>query len=92
MDLSRLQFEDMSSHIFDKCILPITEALDQASICKEEINEVILVGGSTRIPKVRNLLKQYFGKEVNRSLDPDIAVAMGATIQAGILSGQSANA
>ena len=92
MDLDRLQFEEIASHIFDKCIPPIIEALDQAIMSKEEINEVILVGGSTRIPKVRNLLKQYFGKEVNCSLDPDTAVAMGATIQAGILSGQNANA
>ena len=92
MDLGRPQFEDMSSHILDKCIPPIEEALLEAGISKEEINEIILVGGSTRIPKVRNLLKNYFGKEVNCSLDPDTAVAMGATIQAGILSGQNANA
>ena len=92
MDLDRLQFEEIASHIFDKCIPPITEALDQAGMSKEEINEIILVGGSTRIPKVRLLLKHYFGKEVNCSLDPDIAVAMGATIQAGILSGQNSNA
>ena len=55
---------------------------------KEEIDEIILVGGSTRIPKIREMLQQYFGKELNTELDPEVAVATGATIQAGILSNQ----
>jgi molecular chaperone DnaK (HSP70) len=66
---------------------PVTQALTDAKLNKSKIDDIVLVGGSTRIPKVRTLLQEYFGKPLNHSVHPDEAVCAGAAIQAAILSG-----
>lgn len=85
--LSRAKLEDMCSDIFAKLLEPCKQALADAKISKSEIHEVILVGGSTRIPKIQSLVKDFFGKEPNRSVNPDEVVAIGAAVQGGILGG-----
>ena len=87
--VTRARFEEMNMDYFKKTIAPVEKVIKDAKMSKEEINEVVLVGGSTRIPKVVQLLKEYFnGKEPCKSINPDEAVAYGATVQAAILSGQ----
>ena len=88
LNMTRLEFEQLCAPIFQRCLPPLTEALTDANLAKSEIDEVVLVGGSTRIPKIQSMLTEYFdGKSLNKQLHPDEAVAYGATIQAGILSG-----
>jgi L1 cell adhesion molecule like protein len=83
--ITRPKFEDLCRDLFEKCIPPITDALKDADLNKEDINEIVMVGGSSRIPKVIEIVKAYFnGKEVNKSIHPDEAVAYGAAIQAAI--------
>merc|ERR1712048_1490219 len=87
--LSRAKFEELNNDLFKKTLGPVQTALDDAGLKKNEINEIVLVGGSTRIPKVQQLIKDFFnGKEPNRGINPDEAVAYGAAVQAGILSGE----
>ena len=86
--LTRSTFENIADNIFKKAIAPAQKALDLAKVKKEDITNVILVGGSTRIPKVQELVKDFFGKEPDKSVNPDEAVAMGAAIQAGVLTGE----
>lgn len=87
INISRAKFEDLCSDLFAKCITPVTDALTTAKLSKNDIHEVILVGGSTRIPKVQQLLKDFFnGKELCQSVNPDEAVAYGAAVQASILT------
>ena len=72
---------------------PVKKVLEDADISKKEVDEVVMVGGSTRIPKVQNLVKEFFnGKEPNRGINPDEAVAFGAAVQAGVLGGESTTA
>jgi heat shock protein 1/8 len=86
--ITRARFEEMSSDIVKKTMEPVEKVLQDAKLSKGDIDEVILVGGSTRIPKIQKELSAYFnGKELCKSLNPDEAVAIGATIQAAILSG-----
>ncbi len=86
--LSRARFEDLCIDLFKQTIEPVQRVLKDADLKKEEVDEIVLVGGSTRIPKVQQLLKDFFnGKELNRGINPDEAVAYGAAIQAGVLSG-----
>ncbi|MCK4499143.1 molecular chaperone DnaK [Candidatus Babeliales bacterium] len=85
--LSRSKFESLCSHLFEKLFDPCKKALDDAKVSKSEINEVILVGGSTRIPKVQKMVKDFFGKEPNKSVNPDEVVSLGAAIQGGVLAG-----
>ena len=86
--ITRAKFESICSHIFRKCIEPVEKVLRDAQISKNEIHEVVMVGGSTRIPKVQSLISQFFnGKELNKSINPDEAVAYGAAVQASALSG-----
>lgn len=74
--------------LFKKTIQPIEIVLDDAGMTKKEVDEIVLVGGSTRIPKVQNLVKDFFnGKEPHRGINPDEAVAYGAAVQAGIIAG-----
>ena len=88
--LSRARFEDLCIDLFKQTIEPVQRVLKDADLKKEEVDEIVLVGGSTRIPKVQQLLKDFFnGKELNRGINPDEAVAYGAAIQAGVLSGQT---
>ena len=85
--LSRSKFEQMIEGIVQKTIGPCRQALKDASKKAADINEVLLVGGSTRIPKVSNVVKEFFGREPNRSVNPDEVVALGAAIQGGVLAG-----
>lgn len=87
-NLTRARFEEMCGDLFRKCIDPIDRVLRDAKVDKMSVDEVVLVGGSTRIPKVQQLLSEYFnGKELNKSINPDEAVAFGAAVQAAILTG-----
>jgi len=74
--------------LFRKTLKPVEQVLKDAGVKKDEVNEIVLVGGSTRIPKVQQLLKEYFNKEPSKGINPDEAVAYGAAVQGGILSGQ----
>jgi molecular chaperone DnaK len=85
--LTRAKFEQLCDDIFQRLIHPCEIALHDAKLTKENIDEVVLVGGSTRIPKVQDIAKQLFGKEPNKSVNPDEVVAMGAAIQGAILGG-----
>jgi L1 cell adhesion molecule like protein len=87
--ITRARFEDLNMDYFRKCMEPVEQVLKDAKISKSQVNEVVLVGGSTRIPKIQEMLSEFFGgKELNKSINPDEAVAYGATVQAAILSGQ----
>ena len=85
--LSRSQFERMTQDLVERLIAPCKVALDDAGIKVSDIDEVILVGGTTRIPAVQAAVKAFFGKEPNKSVNPDEVVAMGAAVQAGVLQG-----
>ena len=85
--LTRAKFEELNIELFRKVLVPITRVLEEIEMSKEEIDEVVLVGGSTRIPKVREIVRDYFNKEPNVAIDPELAVASGVSIQAGILGG-----
>ena len=87
LKLTRAKFEQLCDDIFSRLIQPCEIALRDAKLQKNEIDEVVLVGGSTRIPKVQDIVKQIFDKEPNKSVNPDEVVAMGAAIQGAILSG-----
>ena len=88
LQLTRAKFEDLSHDLLERCKRPVEQAIKDAGISKNEINEVVLVGGSTRIPAVQALVKEYTGKEPNQSVNPDEVVAVGAAIQAGVLAGE----
>ncbi len=85
--LTRAKFEALCDDLFRRSIEPCRKALADAKLSASQIDEVILVGGSTRIPKVQELVKEFFGKEPNRSVNPDEVVAIGAAIQGGVLAG-----
>jgi len=87
LTVTRSRFENLCQKYFNGCLEPVQLVLDDAKMSKDDINEVILVGGSSRIPKVRELIKKFFGgKELNESINPDEAVALGAAVQAYILN------
>lgn len=88
LSLTRAKFEDLSHDLLDRCKKPVEQALKDAGLSKGEIDEVVLVGGSTRIPAVQALVKDYTGKDPNQSVNPDEVVAVGAAIQAGVLAGE----
>lgn len=88
LSLTRAKFEDLCHDLLDRCKKPVEQALKDAGLSKGEINEVVLVGGSTRIPAVQQLVKDYTGKDPNQSVNPDEVVAVGAAIQAGVLAGE----
>lgn len=85
--ISRAKLENLCSDIFKKLFEPCKKALQDAGLQAKDIDEVILVGGSTRIPKIQELVKEFFGKEPNKSVNPDEVVAIGAAIQGGVLAG-----
>lgn len=87
VQLTRSKFEAFCENDFKRCIEPVIKALEGANMKKDEIDDIVLVGGSTRIPKVRQLLKDYFGKEPKSDINPDEAVAYGAAIHAAVISG-----
>jgi len=86
--LTRAKFEEICSDLIDRSRIPVENALRDAKLDKSAINEVVLVGGSTRIPAVQELVKRILGKDPNQSVNPDEVVAVGAAIQAGVLSGE----
>jgi len=85
--LTRAKFEELNMDLFRKTMKPVEQVLKDAGLKKDDIDEIVLVGGSTRIPKVQQLLKEYFGKEPSKGINPDEAVAYGAAVQGGILAG-----
>ena len=85
--LSRAQFEQLTSDLVDRTKTPCQQALTDAELSSSEIDQVILVGGSTRIPKIQEAVQEVFGREPHRGVNPDEVVAMGAAIQAGVLAG-----
>lgn len=85
--ISRAKFENLCQDLFNKLFEPCKRALSDAGLNTSQINEVILVGGSTRIPKVQTMIKDFFGKESNKSVNPDEVVSVGAAIQGGVLGG-----
>ena len=88
LNLTRAKFEELSYDLLERCKKPVEQAIQDAGISKSDINEVVLVGGSSRIPAVQKLVKEYTGKEPNQSVNPDEVVAVGAAIQAGVLAGE----
>jgi molecular chaperone DnaK len=86
--LTRARFEQMVADILDRSVEPCKKALADAGIQPSQIDEVVLVGGSTRIPKVQEIVRNLFGKEPNRSVNPDEVVAVGAAVQGGVLGGE----
>jgi len=87
--LTRAKFEELNIDLFRRTMKPVEQVMKDAGVKKDEIDDIVLVGGSTRIPKVQQLLKEYFnGKEPSKGINPDEAVAYGAAVQGGILSGE----
>jgi len=87
VNITRAKFEGLCANLFERILEPCRRAMKNAKLEVSEIDEVVLVGGSTRIPKVQELVKEFFGKEPNRSVNPDEVVAVGAAIQGGVLKG-----
>jgi molecular chaperone DnaK len=87
MKFSRAKLESLCKNIFERLLVPCKKAIEDAKIDKTKIEEIILVGGSTRIPKVQELVKEFFGKDLNKTVNPDEVVAMGAAVQGSVLSG-----
>jgi molecular chaperone DnaK len=86
--LSRAKFEQLSDSLFERCLKPCEQALKDAGMSTSQIDEVILVGGSTRIPKVQEIVEKFFGKKPNKGVNPDEVVAIGAGIQGAVLTGE----
>ncbi|XP_066455219.1 heat shock 70 kDa protein 13 [Eleutherodactylus coqui] len=86
-DISRKLFEHLNEDHFQKILVPIERVLKEGHLEKDEVDEIVLVGGSTRIPRIRQVIRDYFSKEPNTSVDPDLAVVTGVAIQAGIVAG-----
>jgi L1 cell adhesion molecule like protein len=93
MQITRARFEDLNAKAFAGTLEPVAQVLKDASIEKSAVDEIVLVGGSTRIPRIQKLLSEFFdGKKLEKSINPDEAVAYGAAVQAGILSGKATSA
>ncbi|HTI09275.1 MAG TPA: molecular chaperone DnaK [Puia sp.] len=86
--LTRAKFEQLADTLFERCLKPCEQALKDANMDISKIDEVILVGGSTRIPKVQEIVEKFFGKKPNKGVNPDEVVAIGAAIQGGVLTGE----
>ncbi|SPO04976.1 probable glucose-regulated protein 78 of hsp70 family [Cephalotrichum gorgonifer] len=86
--MSRAKFEELNMDLFKKTLKPVEQVLKDAKLKKDEVDDIVLVGGSTRIPKVQALIEEYFNKKASKGINPDEAVAFGAAVQAGILSGE----
>ena len=86
--LTRAKFEQLADSLFERCLKPCEQALKDAGISTSQIDEVILVGGSTRIPKVQEIVEKFFGKKPNKGVNPDEVVAVGAGIQGAVLTGE----
>ncbi|MGB5973955.1 MAG: Hsp70 family protein, partial [Nodosilinea sp.] len=88
MTLTRAKFEELCADLIDRCRIPVEQALKDAKVDKSAIDEVVLVGGSTRIPAIKDVVKRTLGKEPNETVNPDEVVAIGAAIQGGVLAGE----
>ncbi|MEO0971381.1 MAG: Hsp70 family protein, partial [Cyanobacteria bacterium J06639_18] len=88
LTLTRAKFEELCSDLIDRCGIPVENAIRDAKLAKGDIHEIVLVGGSTRIPAVQELVTKILGKEPNQSVNPDEVVAIGAAIQGGVLAGE----
>ena len=88
MKLARAKFEQLADDLFQRSMGPVKQALADAGLKPSEIDEVVLVGGTTRTPKIQQLVKEYFGKEPHKGVNPDEVVAVGAAIQGGVLKGE----
>lgn len=88
MSLTRAKFEELCADLIDRCRIPVEQALKDAKIAKSAIDEVVLVGGSTRIPAIKDVVKRTLDKEPNETVNPDEVVAVGAAIQGGVLAGE----
>jgi len=88
MTVSRSKFESLTAALTERCRQPVLKALEDAKLSAGQIDEILLVGGSTRMPRVQTMVKEIFGKEGNKSVNPDEAVAVGAAIQGGITTGE----
>jgi len=88
MNITRAKFEQLVDSLIERCRGPVRKALEDAGMQPSEIDEVVLVGGSTRVPKVQELVKEVFGKEPHKGVNPDEVVAVGAAIQGGVLAGE----
>jgi molecular chaperone DnaK len=88
MKITRAKFQDMIADILDRAMVPCKQAMQDAGVTPANIDEVVLVGGSTRIPKVQEMVRNLFGKEPNKSVNPDEVVAIGAAVQGGVLGGE----
>jgi len=87
INITRAKFESLCADLFDKTLIPVENAIKDAKVIPNQIDEVILVGGSTRIPKIQELVKNFFGKDPSKGVNPDEVVAVGAAVQGGVLSG-----
>ncbi len=87
MSITRSQFEKLTDSLFDRCHAPVIKALEDAKLKASEIDEVVLVGGATRMPRVQQIVKEIFGKEPHKGVNPDEVVAVGAAIQGAVLAG-----
>jgi molecular chaperone DnaK len=87
MTITRSQFEQLTDHLFERCKGPVLKALEDAKLKASDIDEVVLVGGSTRMPRVQQIVKEIFGKEPHKGVNPDEVVAIGAAIQGAVLTG-----
>ncbi len=87
MKISRAKFEELVDSLIERCRKPVLQALEDAKLKPKDIDEVVLVGGSTRVPKVREIVKQIFGKDPHQGVNPDEVVAVGAAIQGAVLAG-----
>ena len=90
LTFTRAKFEELNMDLFKKTMLPVKQVLSDAGMDKSQVHEVVLVGGSTRIPKIQEMLREFFdGKELNKAINPDEAVAYGAAVQGAVLAGAS---
>src|SRR6187401_3110189 len=88
MKLTRAKFEQLVDDLLERSMVPVRQALADAGLTPSDIDEVVLVGGSTRVPKIQQLVKELFGKDPHKGVNPDEVVAIGAALQAGVLSGE----
>ncbi len=88
LKITRAKFESLAEDLVNRCLEPCRKALKDAGCTAKDINEVILVGGMTRMPKVQEMVKEFFGKEPHKGVNPDEVVAIGAAIQGGVLTGE----
>nr|YP_009394793.1 Hsp70-type chaperone [Polysiphonia elongata]ARW63355.1 Hsp70-type chaperone [Polysiphonia elongata] len=87
-NITRVKFEELCEDLISRCKIPVDNALKDAQLKSSDIDEVVLVGGSTRIPAIQGLVKEHIGKDPNQSVNPDEVVAIGAAVQAGVLAGE----